>query len=157
MKNTTHRSGAILWKTSWSLLAELTAKYSTFLLLWFKWEFHIALKLIRISTALWGKFRVLYLILWSKINHSPNYKQWKMYLWYGFKVFPVSLSFKCSVSKNASQHSSRKSLILVWLKVAIPKISCDNLSGEEMYSIHWICLVYVRRSWDMYPCASLTC
>jgi hypothetical protein len=80
-----------------------------------------------------------------------------MYLWYGFKVFPVSLSFKCSVSKNASQHSSRKSLILVWLKVAIPKISCDNLSGEEMYSIHWICPVCVPRSSDIYPCASLAC
>jgi hypothetical protein len=75
----------------------------------------------------------------------------------GFKVFPVSVSFKCSVSKNASQYASQKSLILVWLKVAIPKISCDNLSAEEMYSIHWICPVCVRRSSDLYPCDSLAC
>jgi hypothetical protein len=51
--------------------------------------------------------------------------------------------------------ASRNSLISVWINIAIPKFSCDNLSGEEMYSIHWICPVYVRRSWDMYPCASL--
>jgi hypothetical protein len=34
-------------------------------------------------------------------------------------------------------NASQKSLISAWLKIAIPKISCDNLSGEEMYSIHW--------------------
>jgi hypothetical protein len=56
--------------------------------------------------------------------------------WCDFKVFPLSVSFKCSVSKNAIQHASQKSLISVWLKFAIPKISCYNLSGEEMYSIH---------------------
>jgi hypothetical protein len=33
-------------------------------------------------------------------------------------------------------NASWKSLIVVWLNVAIPEISCDNLSGEEMYSIH---------------------
>jgi hypothetical protein len=54
-------------------------------------------------------------------------------------------------------NASWTSQISVWLNVAIPKIRCDNLSGEEMYSIHWICPVYVRRSWDMYPCASLAC
>jgi hypothetical protein len=40
--------------------------------------------------------------------------------------------FRIMQVSNASQ----KSLISVWLKVAIAKISCDNLSGEEMYSIH---------------------
>jgi hypothetical protein len=50
---------------------------------------------------------------------------------------------------------SWKSLISVWHNVVIPNISCDNLSGEEMYSIHWISAVYVRRTWDMYLCASL--
>jgi hypothetical protein len=49
---------------------------------------------------------------------------------------------------------SQKTLIMVWINVAVPKMSCDNLSGEEMYSIHWICPVYVLRSWDMYPCAT---
>jgi hypothetical protein len=38
-------------------------------------------------------------------------------------------------------NASWKSLISVWLNVAIPKIRCDTLSGEEMYSIHWICPV----------------
>jgi hypothetical protein len=33
-------------------------------------------------------------------------------------------------------NASRKSPISLWLNVAIKKISCDNLSGEEMYSIH---------------------
>jgi hypothetical protein len=33
-------------------------------------------------------------------------------------------------------NASWKSLIAVWLNVAIPKIRCDNLTGEEMYSIH---------------------
>jgi hypothetical protein len=33
-------------------------------------------------------------------------------------------------------NASRKSLNLVWLKVPIPLITCDILSGEEMYSIH---------------------
>jgi hypothetical protein len=46
-------------------------------------------------------------------------------------------------------NGSLKTLISVWLNIAIPKISCDNLSGEEMYSIHWICPVYVQRSWDI--------
>jgi hypothetical protein len=40
--------------------------------------------------------------------------------------------FQITQVSNASQ----KSLISVWLMVAIPNISCDNLSGEEMYSIH---------------------
>jgi hypothetical protein len=31
---------------------------------------------------------------------------------------------------------SRKSLILVWLSIAAPKMSCDNMSGEEKYNIH---------------------
>jgi hypothetical protein len=35
-----------------------------------------------------------------------------------------------------ASNASRNSLIPVWLNVGIPKISCDNLSGEEMYSIH---------------------
>jgi hypothetical protein len=33
-------------------------------------------------------------------------------------------------------NASRKTLISVWLNVAIPKTSCDKRSGEEMYSIH---------------------
>jgi hypothetical protein len=33
----------------------------------------------------------------------------------GLKVFPLSLSVKCSVSKNGSQHASQTSLIVVWL------------------------------------------
>jgi hypothetical protein len=41
-------------------------------------------------------------------------------------------------------NASRMSLISVWLKVVIAKISCDNLSGEEICSIHWICPLYVR-------------
>jgi hypothetical protein len=48
---------------------------------------------------------------------------------------------------------SWKSLISGWLNVAVPKIRCDNLSGEEMYSIQCICPVHVWRSWDMCPCA----
>jgi hypothetical protein len=39
--------------------------------------------------------------------------------------------------------ASQKSLISVGLKVAIQKVRCDNLSGEEMYSIHCICPLYV--------------
>jgi hypothetical protein len=39
--------------------------------------------------------------------------------------------FQIQQVSNASQ----KSLISEWLNVAIPKITCDNLSGEEMYSI----------------------
>jgi hypothetical protein len=42
--------------------------------------------------------------------------------------------------------ASQKSLILVWLNVAIRKISCDNLFGEEMHSIHWVCPMNFRRS-----------
>jgi hypothetical protein len=151
------------------------------------------------------EFRVLYVVLWAKISHSPNYNQWKMANnpvswwslkigatnknftwmkahtltntrilnihgtklhcwcicvfghWCGFQIFPVSVSVKWSVPNNASNKASQKSLISVWLNVAIPRISSDNLSGEEMHSIHWICPVYVRRSWDMYPCASLAC
>jgi hypothetical protein len=38
---------------------------------------------------------------------------------------------------------SWKSLISGWLNVAVPKIRCDNLSGEEMYSIQCICPVHV--------------
>jgi hypothetical protein len=56
--------------------------------------------------------------------------------WCDFQIFPVSMSVKCSVPNNASQQCFLKSLISVWLQVSIPKISCDNLSGEEMYSIH---------------------
>jgi hypothetical protein len=33
-------------------------------------------------------------------------------------------------------NASQKSLISVWLNVAIKKIRGDNLSGEEIYSIH---------------------
>jgi hypothetical protein len=33
-------------------------------------------------------------------------------------------------------NASRKSLISVWLNVGIPKNSCDNLLGEEMFSIY---------------------
>jgi hypothetical protein len=54
-------------------------------------------------------------------------------------------------------NASRRSLIWVCLNVANPKITCDNLSGEKMYNIHWICPVYIGRSWDMYPCAWLVC
>jgi hypothetical protein len=56
--------------------------------------------------------------------------------WCGFKLFPESVSVKCSVSNNASKHASQKSVISIWLNVAIPQRSCDYLSGEEMYSIH---------------------
>jgi hypothetical protein len=54
----------------------------------------------------------------------------------------VSKYFLCLCLLNALfqimqvSNASRKSLISVWLNVAIPKINCDNLSGEEMYSIH---------------------
>jgi hypothetical protein len=54
-------------------------------------------------------------------------------------------------------NASWQSLILVWLNIAIPRIMWDNLSGKEMYSIHWICSMYVRFSWDMYSYASLPC
>jgi hypothetical protein len=41
-------------------------------------------------------------------------------------------------------NASWKSLISVWLNVAIPKISVDNLTVEDMYSIHFRCPVYVE-------------
>jgi hypothetical protein len=75
--------------------------------------------------------------------------------WGGFKIFFVSMSVKCSIPNNASQQCFQKSLISVWLNIAISKIRCDNLFGEGLYSIHWICPMYVRRSSDMYPCAAL--
>jgi hypothetical protein len=58
--------------------------------------------------------------------------------WYGFKIFPFSLSLKFSVPYNASQKcfSENTNLISVWLNIVIPKIRCDNLSGEEIYCIH---------------------
>jgi hypothetical protein len=149
------------------------------------------------------QFTVLYVVLWTKINHSPNYKQWKMannpVSWRSLKIGATKKNFTymkahtftdtrilsihgtksycrafvCVAAGVVSKYflflcllnalfqitqvsnASRKSLISVWLKVPIPKMSCDNLSGEEMYSIHWICPMYVRTSWDMYPCASL--
>jgi hypothetical protein len=44
----------------------------------------------------------------------------------------LNVLFQIMKVRNASQ----KSLISVWLNVAIPQISCDTLSGEEMCSIH---------------------
>jgi hypothetical protein len=150
-------------------------------------------------------FRVLYIVLWAKINHTPNYKQWKMAnnpvsgwslntgatkenftqmkahtftdtrilnihgtksrcgcicvcgRWDGFKYFLFLCLLNALFQIMQVSNASRQSLISVRLNVAIPKISCDNLSGEEMYSIHWICAVYVQTSWYMYPCASLAC
>jgi hypothetical protein len=43
-------------------------------------------------------------------------------------------------------NASQKSLISVWLNIAIPKNSCDNLSGELMYSIRSRFPVYVQIS-----------
>jgi hypothetical protein len=138
-----------------------------------------------------------------KINHSPNYKQWKMannpVSWRPLKMELLkrtllrwksihSLSpeycmfmelshtvdvFVCVAAGVVSKYflflcllnalfqimqvsnASRKSLISVWLNVAIPKIRCDTLSSEDLCSILWICPVHVQRSWNMYPCASL--
>jgi hypothetical protein len=63
-----------------------------------------------------------------------------------FKIFPGSVSVNSLFQIKQVSNASRNSLISVWLNVAIPKVRCDNLSGEEMYSIHWICPVHVRRS-----------
>jgi hypothetical protein len=151
------------------------------------------------------QFRDLYVVLWAKIKHSSNYKQWKMpnnplswcslktgatkRTWLRWKPIHSLTSeywifmelshtvgiFVCEAAGVVSKYflflcllnalsqimqvsnTSWKSLISVWLNIAIPKISCDHLSGEEVYSIHWICPVYVWRSWDMDPCASLAC
>jgi hypothetical protein len=150
------------------------------------------------------QFRDLYVVLWAKINHSQNYKHWKMTnnplsLWsrkigatkrtflrwkailsltpeywmfmelsHTLGVFVCVATgvvskyflFLCllnAVSNNASQQCFPKVTNFGMLNVAILKISCDKLSSEEMYSIHWMCPVNIRRSWDMYPCASLAC
>jgi hypothetical protein len=165
---------------------------------WFYLAEHQPSKIVYKKLPLSMQFRVLYVVLWAKINHSPNYKQWKtannpvscdheeleilkrtllrwkpihsltpeywifMELSHTVGLFMsvvtgvVSKYFLSLCLLNALfqimqvSNASRKSLISVWLNVAIPKISCDNLSGEQMYSIYWVCPVYFRRSLDMY-------
>jgi hypothetical protein len=70
-----------------------------------------------------------------------------IFLWVAIGVVSKYFLFLCLLNALFQimqvSNASGKSLISVWLKVVIAKISCDNLSGEEMYSIHWICPLYV--------------
>jgi hypothetical protein len=67
--------------------------------------------------------------------------------------FLLGTLFQIMQGSNASW----KSLISGLLNVAILKINHDLLSEEEIFSIHWICPVYIQVSWYMCPCASLAC
>jgi hypothetical protein len=77
--------------------------------------------------------------------------------WCGFKIFPVTVSVKWCVPNNASLQCFREVTNFGMAQLCSSKVSCDNLSGEEMHRIHWIFPVYIRTSWDMYECARLAC
>jgi hypothetical protein len=53
-----------------------------------------------------------------------------------YKYFPFLCLLNALFQIMQVSNAFQKSLISVWLNVTIPKISCDNRAGEEMYSIH---------------------
>jgi hypothetical protein len=52
------------------------------------------------------------------------------------KYFPFLCLLNALFQIRQVSNAAQKSLISVWLNVAIPKIRSDNLPGEEIYSIH---------------------
>jgi ppGpp synthetase/RelA/SpoT-type nucleotidyltranferase len=63
----------------------------------FPWQNFNHLKLFIKEITLSMQFRVLYVVLWAKIAHSPNYKQWKRaknpVSWWSIKIVATKKNF----------------------------------------------------------------